>query len=157
MKRIPDRLTVALTALALLLLVLPAVAAPVAFQATTAGPIPSGETVALDPPIVVGVWHTNGQSALTGAFTYVEAFTTRLGVDGNPLGFTGQGVITAANGDAIYISDWGVGDATAFIVTGGKGRFKGATGSGRLTAKVDKEKNELTCLFDGMIDAPAIQ
>src|SRR5262249_43938740 len=128
MKHFPDRLSVALTALALL--VLPAAAAPVPFKATTKGPIPSGEMVPLDPPIVAGVWRTTAQATFQGTdlgeFKLSEAFTTRLGVDGQPVSLEGVGTFTAANGDAIFFLDnavYGPTPQTVWIITGGRGRF----------------------------------
>src|SRR5713226_2077403 len=85
----------------------------------------------------------SGQSALLGQAAYVDDHWARLGLDGNPLFGQGTGVVTGANGDALYIiwmrlwpnppSAAGLLDGTgAFIVTGGKGAFGGSSGSGSL-------------------------
>ena len=87
-------------------------------------------------------------------------------MDGGPLSFKdGVGVMTAANGDALFISRNGLSRATAtgvtvefgYIVTGGRGRFAGATGSGVGRFVSDRSKNEITGFFEGTISAPKTQ
>jgi len=67
------------------------------------------------------------------------------------------GVFTGENGDAITYQYKGLmrlGDAD-FIVTGGTGRFKGATGSGRMTFAEDaKTPGYFVCTFVGFISEP---
>lgn len=60
--------------------------------------------------------------------------------------FAGTGTVTAANGDAVYLTYSGTFDAPdplptwnamtgTYTVTGGTGRFEGATGSGAISAE----------------------
>ena len=73
--------------------------------------------------------------------------------------------MTAANGDALFISRNGLSRATAtgitgefgYIVTGGRGRFAGATGSGVGRFVIDASTNQVTTVFEGTISAPKAQ
>jgi hypothetical protein len=96
-----------------------------------------------DPPLFSWENQLSGEATLLGAFTGHAHAVVHLGVDGIPL-FTNDGVLAfvAPNGDTIYqrwamVFPAGVGGWT---ITGGKGRFAGATGSGTFTAVVDPAK-----------------
>jgi hypothetical protein len=156
--------------LALLGLALPAVAqAPqdqVPFKATVGPYVGDVFVVPVSPPILSARTTAKGEATLLGPVTYLDLHTVQLGVDGGPLSFKdGIGVMTAANGDALFISRNGLSRATAtgvavefgYIVTGGRGRFAGATGSGVGRAVGDRSKNEITVVFEGTISAPKAQ
>jgi hypothetical protein len=117
------------------------------------------------PPIVATrVAYSNGQSDLLGAFTGIAHQINRLNTDGTRLSITdGTGVWTAANGDSIFVSYSGlypsvtperVSFQKAIVITGGTGRFAGASGSGILNGVGDLVKKETTMTFEGKITAP---
>jgi hypothetical protein len=96
--------------------------------------------------------------------THVEYHIGHVGADGAFKTVTdGTGVMTGANGDALFISWSGfvrptatsgiMGDG-AFIITGGQGRFVGATGSGTLVTNPDLVTNVVTFTWDGIVSAP---
>ncbi len=155
--------------LALLALALAAVAqAPtdqVPFTATVGPYVGDVFVVPVSPPIASARTNAKGEATLLGPVTYLDLHTIRLGVDGGPLSFDGIGVMTAANGDALFITRSGLSRATAtgvtgefgYIVTGGRGRFTGATGSGVGRSVLDRSKNEATVVFEGTISAPKAQ
>jgi hypothetical protein len=133
----------------------------VPFQATVKGPFPPAVLIPSEPPIGSGRSVLNGDSPLLGAVAYVDHHEARAGVDGNPVFATGECVVTAANGDAAFI-DWvmmlrppsstGVIEGTgAFALTGGRGRFRGAGGSGSMAFRADGPANEVTHSFDGTV------
>jgi hypothetical protein len=138
------------------------------FKATLGPYVGDTFVVPVSPPIAGARTTARGEAALLGPITYLDLHTIHFGVDGRPVSFTdGVGVLTAANGDALFISFSGLSRATAttamaegpYIVTGGSGRFAGATGSGVRTGVVDRTKNppEVTVLFEGTISAPKVQ
>jgi hypothetical protein len=156
--------------LALLALALTAVAqAPtdqVPFKATVGPYVGDVFVVPVSPPIASGRTNAKGEATLLGPVTYLDLHTIQLGVDGGPLFFKdGIGVMTAANGDALFITRSGLSRATptgvtgefGYIVTGGRGRFAGATGSGVGHQVFDRSKNEATVVFEGTISAPKAQ
>jgi hypothetical protein len=156
----PHSLRVALTILALVGLALPAVAqqapkdmVPLKFVVT--GTFPTPFVVPVEPPIwILNVSGWTGEAEGIGPITYVESSTAQLGVDGALLSINNAtAVITAANGDAIFLRFSGLVRSTGcdhqFVVTGGKGRFAGATGSGKATGDL----KALT--FEGMVSKPA--
>jgi hypothetical protein len=171
MKRIswPTRLT--LTLLAPLGLALPGVAQqpPLELKPFKATLMGNGEglTLPVSPPIVSQHLSGTGQADLLGQFTFVEHAIVHLGPDGMPLSFTdGVEVLTAANGDAIFLSYSGLPRPTtapggfigemAFTIAGGRGRFAGATGSGVMTsmATAAPPKVSFTRTLEGTITAP---
>jgi hypothetical protein len=134
----------------------------VAFRATVGGPITPFFTVPLDPPIAVASNTVTGQSDLLGAVTFHLTGRVHFGADGTPTRETdGLGVFTAANGDALYLTFSGLLRATAtglmgeqfFTITGGKGRFLGASGSGSWRGSVDAS-NKLTLQIEGVVSRP---
>jgi hypothetical protein len=117
----------------------------------------------LDSANVVGT----GEGTPIGAFTFAGHRTLSLDVEGKPLGVKeGVVVFSAANGDAIFLSYSGVVrqtdtvgvivQETAFQVTGGRGRFLGATGSGVQRVTVDQRQSPpvRTGGYEGVISAP---
>jgi hypothetical protein len=117
----------------------------------------------LDSANVVGT----GEGTPIGAFTFAGHRILTLDVEGKPLGVKeGIVVFSAANGDAIFLSYSGVVrqtdtagviiQETAFQVTGGRGRFLGATGSGIQRVTVDQRQSPpvRTGGYEGVISAP---
>jgi hypothetical protein len=170
MKNWMYRVSLTLTALALMGLALHARAA----QSPTQSLIPFKASavvtsdsimIPLTPPIApTRVTYSSGQSDLLGPFTGIAHQITRLHPDGTRLSITdGIGVWTAANGDSIFVSYSGMfGPITpaqisfqkAIAITGGTGRFAGASGSGILNGVVDLVKKQTTMTFEGSITAP---
>jgi hypothetical protein len=118
-----------------------------------------------NPPIQAVRVAWSGQSDLLGPVTAVSAHTNHLGVDGLPTSSTdGVGVISGANGDAFFITYRGLIHPPnppgvfpyefAFNITGGTGRFAGATGSGTLTGVTDIPHKQATDTMEGLISAP---
>jgi hypothetical protein len=118
-----------------------------------------------NPPIQAVRVSWSGQSDLLGPVMGVSAHTNHLGVDGLPISSTdGVGVINGANGDAFFITYRGLIHPPnppgvfpyefAFNITGGTGRFTGATGSGTLTGVTDIPHKLATDTMEGMISAP---
>jgi hypothetical protein len=164
MKRMSGRLSLALTLLTLVGLTTPARAAdpPKGFVAFT---IPSRVqpdsaatyTVPLDPPLLTMKLVGGGDAAPIGKFTTIEQPMLRMGVDGNGLWTEAVGVLTGENGDTITYQYKGLvpRQEAAFVITGGTGRFKGATGSGRMTWADDTTSpGFLVCTFVGFISEP---
>lgn len=84
----------------------------------------------------------------------LSSITTWTPKDGG-LWFEGNGTIEAANGDEIHYTAYGwsfPGSADGdFEITGGTGRFEGATGSGSFTVHENEDASQ-TATFDGVID-----
>jgi hypothetical protein len=127
---------------------------PMPFKATFTASFQS-LTLPLDLPIVTQLVTGAGQSDLLGKFTVAAHRTVQLGLNGEQLGAgANPGVFTAENGDALYwATDQRVG---GFMITGGKGRFCGAAGSGNVTGTPNPSTGEITFAWDGMILAPKI-
>src|SRR5262249_1565249 len=77
---------------------------PVPFQVVLKGPIPDVVTIPLEPPMLSGRPSLSGQSALLGQTAYIDDHWARVGLDGSPLFGLGTGVVTGANGDALFIT-----------------------------------------------------
>jgi hypothetical protein len=164
------RVSLALTALALLGLARPGSAQ----QPSTQNLVPfkaaavvttDSIMIPLTPPIVpTRVTYSSGQSDLLGPFTGIAHQITRLNPDGTRLSITdGIGVWTAASGDSIFLSYSGLFPSItpemitfqkAIVITGGTGRFAGASGSGVLNGVSDLVKKQTTMTFEGKITAP---
>lgn len=156
----------ALTALAALGLALPGVAQQpstnrVALKASLSGPLTPRFVIPLELEIRLGTFTAEGTSELLGAVKFVEANTVQIGAEGKGISVTdGKGVLTAANGDALFISYSGLvlpsGTAAelAYVITGGRGRFLGATGSGMIHCVTDAGQQKLTREFEGSVSAP---
>ena len=164
MQRTSGRLSLALTCLTLVGVTVPALAAepPKGMVAFT---IPSrvqqddaaSYPIPLDPPALTIKLVGGGDAAPIGKFTTLEHPTLRFGVDGSGLWTEAVGVFTGENGDAITYEYKGLVplQQAAFVITGGKGRFKGATGSGLMTWADDaKTPGYLICTFVGFISEP---
>jgi hypothetical protein len=170
MKRMSSRLSLALTLLTTIGLALPALAQEpprdmVPFKATISGGLPDLFVLPLVPPVIFGRVSATGQASDLGAFTYLESHMAHLDVTGIPRTVTDAiGVMTAANGDAIFTSFSGLVQPTtnppgltaqlAYTVTGGKGRFEGAIGSGVINAVLDADKKTMVCVLDGTLSRP---
>lgn len=178
MRNCTSRVGRALTLLALLGLAVPGRAqqpnqsppklVPLKFTAVETG---EAFDIPVNPPITaVRLSLTSGQSDLLGPFTGIAHNILHFSADGIPSYFTdGVGVITAANGtDAIFLAWIGVvppsttGDVPTDLrvtITGGTGRFLGATGSGVLLDLVhitagNPPKGVGMWNFVGLITAP---
>jgi hypothetical protein len=170
MKRCTFRVSLALTVLAVLSLIAaaaaqqrPASLVPLTFAFRSTG---NNFTIPVDPPVVsTRLFLTNGQSDLLGPFRGIGHVINHLGPDGQ-LAYNDGGVValTGANGDAIFYTYAGVVSpattpsvrrlAQAATITGGTGRFAGATGSGILTIAIDLSNGQATGTFAGMITTP---
>jgi hypothetical protein len=176
MKRLTCRISLALTTLALLGLTHPG---PVGAQQAPANQVPfkfplvaTAEAFPLPfvPPILSANLSGTGEAAPLGQYTFAAHQFVRLGVHGEPVACTdGIGVLSGSNGDAIYITYSGLhhptadpkvtGDEFTFIVTGGSGRFAGASGNGTLIGEVrigggPGGKDIQSLVADGTVSAP---
>lgn len=164
MKRLSGRLSLALTLLALAGPTIPARAAEppkgmVAFTIPShVRPDPAASyPIPLNPPAMTMKLVGGGNAAPIGKFTTLEQPTLRFGVDGAGLWTEAVGVFTAENGDTITYEYKGLVplQQAAFIITGGTGRFKGATGSGSMSWGDDPTTpGFLVCTFTGFISEP---
>jgi hypothetical protein len=127
---------------------------------------PLNTPVAIIPgttPLAVSILQMTGQADFLGPVNYIELHPAQVGVDGKGYGVNNAvGALTGANGDEIYFTYHGVVHPTAtgaeaefaFTVTGGKGRFAGAIGSGLVKGGVDRPNNTVTIAIDAMISRP---
>jgi hypothetical protein len=127
---------------------------------------PLNTPVAIIPgntPLSVSILKMTGQADFMGAVTYIELHPAQVGVDGKGFGVNNAvGALTAANGDELYLTYHGVVHPTAtgadaefaLTITGGKGRFAGAIGSGFVKGGVDRPNNTVTIAIDAMISRP---
>jgi hypothetical protein len=173
MKNWMYRISLTLTALVLTGLALPARAA----QSSTPNLIPfKGSAVVasdsmmipLTPPVAATrVSYSNGQSDLLGPWTGVAHQLTRLKPDGTRLAIDdGLGVWTTASGDSIflkYVGLFGTPATTtpnllpfqkAVAITGGTGRFEGASGNAVINGVIDLVQKTTTITVEGMITPP---
>jgi hypothetical protein len=170
MKRMSGRLSFTLTLLTLWGLALPALAQEppkemVPFKATITGGLPDMFVLPLDPPVIFSRVSATGQASDLGAFSYLESHVAHLDTQGAVRTITDVfGVMTAANGDAIFIQLSGLAQPTttppgltlqlAYTVAGGKGRFQGATGSGVVHGVLDADKKTMVCELEGTLSRP---
>jgi hypothetical protein len=139
----------------------------VPFKATVSGPIP--EALVLipgNPSLAVHSQKLAGEADFIGAVSWVDIHPVHVSEDGKPIGQPfGQGAMTAANGDAIYFTWAGPVFPTAtggiqclhtFVVTGGKGRFKGANGYGLLRGEPDFNTKKVTIRIEATISKPVV-
>jgi hypothetical protein len=140
----------------------------VSFKATMVTPLAQVVVVEipLTPPIHSVTVTGKGESDLLGSFTFVAHHFGRPGIDGLPVDFTdGLSVISGANGDALFVTYNLLFRPTAatetlfpfeggFIITGGKGKFVGAIGSGRSTLAWDFGKMNYTQTWEGTVSRP---
>jgi hypothetical protein len=137
----------------------------VAFKVNVSGPLP--EVLAFipgNPSIAVHSQKLTGEADFMGAVSWIDLHPVYVSDDGKPIGQPfGQGAITAANGDALYFTwsgpAWNVATGGQcmhmFIVTGGKGRFKGATGYGLLRGEGNVNTKKVTISVEATISRPA--
>jgi hypothetical protein len=106
-----------------------------------------------------------GDAPPLGRVTYIDHAIVHLGVDGKPVSCTdGVGAFTSANGDDLFITFSGlirpttksdvIASEGACTITGGRGRFKGATGSGAINMEMNVAQNTVTVSLEGTISAP---
>jgi hypothetical protein len=110
----------------------------------------------LAPPLEIVKSVGTAEGAPIGKVTVVESQRAQYGVDGKVLFYQGTGIWTGANGDAIFYTFLGLGNENteAFLITGGTGRFQGATGSGGGTWTANADFTELTITLVGFISPP---
>jgi hypothetical protein len=165
MKRIPGRLSLALTALFAAALALPSAAQVqevpkdmVAFKlVTTAKDDPAASyLLPLDPPIYVFKSVGGGEAAPFGKVTATEQGLEQQGVDGKGLWAEVNGTWIGEGGDAVSFKYKVLARPmeAGFLIIGGKGRFKDARGSGRMAFTFNEGTGEFTCTFEGFISAP---
>jgi hypothetical protein len=125
------------------------------FQATLTNRFQS-TPLPLSPAMVSQAVSGTGQSDLVGEFTIVAHRSVQMGVDGQFLWSSAEGVFTMANGDALYWRTSGLaGQPAAFIITGGRGRFCGAAGSGAIPRiVVDPATGDATLTWEGTLSVP---
>jgi hypothetical protein len=162
----------ALAALALLARTVPAMAsAPVSmpFKATTATAA-DHFTIPLPTPLISTRITGSGQADLLGAFTvmghhFIHADASNTG--GPAAIADGVEVFATAAGDALFITYSGLirpvaanGDITSeqvFTITGGQGRFVGATGGGAISIIVKNNSTvagQILTTLTGVINVP---
>jgi hypothetical protein len=165
-----NSLRVALTSLALLALSLPAIAqqapqdrVPLKVYIKGSPQGPPAFLIPLDPPLSIANVTWPGQSELLGPISFIETDQIQLGTDGAPISSNGIGVIQAANSDSLFVRWLGLVRLTAtgmacehsFVITGGKGRFVGASGNGAMKGELDFTKNEGWLNLEGVVSKPA--
>ncbi|HLZ08616.1 MAG TPA: hypothetical protein VKT80_08520 [Chloroflexota bacterium] len=107
------------------------------------------------PPVIVA--KASGVGNVTHLGHSSESFLGTVFVTGDCNNDTAVGSITGANGDQVFISAAGVFcfstgvDSGTFTITGGTGRFLGATGGGKYTSLVDFSKLTSSESYDGTI------
>jgi hypothetical protein len=113
-------------------------------------------TLSLTYPVMYEKYVGTAEGSPMGAVTAIGTDRTYVGVDGSLLWYEGENEWTAANGDAIYSTYVGLVDPAkgAFVITGGKGRFQGATGSGMFTYTWNPDQMVFVTTYDGFISAP---
>jgi hypothetical protein len=139
----------------------------VPFKATMTGEY-RGLVIPLPAPMVSEQLTCKGQADLLGPVTSIEHYFVRFDVAGKLASVTdGIGVLTGANGDALFISYSGLAagqvapgefgrQELAFTITGGQGRFAGATGSGVIKDALFFKDNafSVTRTLEGVVSAP---
>ena len=114
---------------------------------------------AVKPPFVSVQVTATGNATHLGEFTYIELAT----VDARTRIATGTFVFTAANGDTVFGAASGKATLTApntltivekMSITGGTGRFAGATGSFTLTRLKNTVTGATAGSFTGTISSP---
>jgi hypothetical protein len=116
--------------------------------------------VPLNPPLVFADVDATGTATHLGQFTLDIPHT----VDRGKMTAKGRYVFTAANGDEVYADFDGVSKLTdvpnvlavmeTATITGGTGRFEGATGSFTAYRLFDRVALTTTGYFEGTISAP---
>lgn len=132
---------------------------PMTMSLTIPWPQPR-HAIPLSPPITVGLNTARGEHELLGSYTLQEHALVRFDTDGGqPVSITdGFAALTGENGDAIFIAwsarylqptePYEVVIEGIYTVTGGRGRYLGATGSGVIRRLFDVD----TELFIGTLE-----
>jgi hypothetical protein len=129
------------------------------------GPMHPVFVIPVNPPIALGINEFAGTDPLLGQFSYIDYNIARFGVQGKPVSLTdGVGAFTAASGDALFVTftaldrppvaPFDINVEGAFTVTGGNGRFLGASGSGVTRITRDPVRKEITKSYDGTLAIP---
>jgi hypothetical protein len=164
------------TRLALAVLVLVGFVGPVTAQAQTDrnlvawhGTSTEGNSTSfllpLDPPIMVVTYTARVSDSVLGAATDTGSYLVRLGFDGSPLAvINGVYTSTGANGDALYGTFSGlvrpsekpgfVVSETVGFVTGGRGRFAGATGHDVSRSEIELATGKGGYSWEGVLSLP---
>ena len=135
--------------------------AAAAEQVTFSGSLEGFETqTLLDPPFLYTVGTGSGNATQLGKYTYtmphVVNLSTRAGV--------GTFELVAANGDTLVGTLTGqatppdangvISIVEELIITGGTGRFEGATGAFEIHRVYDRPNNVTTGTFEGTVSSP---
>ena len=130
------------------------------------GTFEAQETNRLDPPtgppaFVIVRLEATGTASHLGRYTAVANFTVIAAARPEDATAVGTVTLTAANGDVIRATDAGVSAPTGTVgvvditetwtITGGTGRFAGATGTLTVTRRLDQASNASSGSLDGTI------
>lgn len=163
MTRIFGRFGLALATVSLLGLALPTLALArdgygnqVAFKAVVESTVDPAATYTLpsDPRAVSMKLIGEGEGEPLGAFTTVEQCLMTVDTYGEEVALEMKGVLTTPAGDALYYTAKGAvqgAEPAEFVITGGKGKYAGATGGGDLVATPGEVEGEWTWEFDGVV------
>jgi hypothetical protein len=97
-----------------------------------------------------------GEGTHIGKVNGFEHALIQQGPDGKDVSVDTIGVVNGSNGDALFYAFRMLGHSGegGFVITGGRGRFKGATGSGIIRAAAGPSPGTLVCTLEGKITAP---
>ena len=135
------------------------------FGGAFSGPSTDTFLVPLEPPISANHMRLTGQSPLfRGPATWVDKHTAHLDLDGQPFKYTdGIGAIYDRD-DAIFVHWSGYRTASnattrvvsiGFNVRSGRGRYAGASGSGRMTATYNLARSTVSfTITEGLLSRP---
>jgi hypothetical protein len=109
--------------------------------------------IPMDPPLISQKLTGVGQAPLLGNFTTVEHVFIYADQDGNALMEDVVGALSNEQRDYLFYTVRGISQKLeyAFTITGGKGRFRGASGSGIMKPEMSDDPNQFTCHFEGTI------
>jgi hypothetical protein len=126
--------------------------------------------IPFDPPILVGWGTSKGQAELLGqtfAVTHVGYSVTTLGVAGTPLSTDGLNVFTYPDGSAAFVRTIGIirpSSTAGFLttegtwtMTGGRGMFLGASGSGIWSSEREIATGKSTASWQGANVMPNVK
>ncbi len=156
-----------------LVVALMAVLAAIPSQASAASPVPFQATIAETftaapcapvPSLCVTIMGS-GHATHLGQVHELAAVYSDLASQASPGCFTETRttILTAANGDQLTLVSTGHHCVTSpttetavdsYVVAGGTGRFRGATGSGTNTATIDLASGTASVTFSGVLSSP---